>query len=388
MKILLVAEFFPENNRLNFTGGVETFNFYLSSYLSKSNQVIVLARRQSDDQFFKKPKSWQFDLIRIGNPTKHVEASLWSIPSRLQFIVEGIRQGQKIDFDIIQGNNFTTYLMAFVIGLLKKKPKVAWYPDVFVGRWVSLTNILVGFVGETIERINLVLPWDIFIALSNQTRTRLIEAGVDKKKIKVVYIGINSEIYEKFKAKKVKPFTISCICRLVSYKRADLLIKAVKILSDQGINLKVSIIGSGPEKVSLENLIRDQKLDKKVKIYSNLSINQKNKILKQSSLFCLPSEVEGFGIVILEAASCGLPLLLTDIPIFKEVTRGGVGSLFFRKGDEKDLASKIKKIMLSGSLRNKLSKETKDLVSFYSWEKITKEFERIYLNLIVKNEKI
>lgn len=383
MKLLFVSEFFPANKDLVFTGGVEAYNFYLVRELAKSNNVTVICRSSEN---YKKKIFQGCCVIGIKSPGR-VDSSILSIVPRLSFIFKSINLGMKEDFDLIQGNNFVSYPIAFLLGVFKKKPVIAWYPDVFIGRWFKLAGILSGFVGEIIERMTVLFPWAHFIALSNSTKNKLLKVGIKEEKISTIYAGVDIEFFKSIRTTKKPIFTISCVSRFVGYKRLDLLIKASKAIIDKGVEIRVEIIGDGPLQSKIRSLITEYKLEKSVFIKSNLPRYQLGKVIKSSNLFCLTSQEEGFGLVVLEAAACGIPFVVSDLPVLEEITRRK-GGLFFKSGNEKDLESRILEFIQNKKLQTKLKKETEILANSYNWKDISQQFLAIYSKILKKRLKI
>lgn len=380
MKILLVTEFFPENSDLKFTGGVEAYNYYLVKELTKKHQVTILCRRTGESNYNHLPSS-NLTVIRLGVISKRIDTGFLTIPGRLFFLIQVLLVGLKLEFDLIQGSNFVTYPLTFLLGAIKRKPAIAWYPDVFVGKWIKLTGLGSGIIGEISERLSLKLPWDKVIALSQSTENKLLKFGIKPAKITTIYAGVSREEFKEIKPLKHKKFTICCIARLVSYKRVDLLISAVEQVRNRGHVIDLNIIGEGPEKNRLVDLVDKLKLTEQIIFDAKLSRHDLVQKLKSADLFCLPSQEEGFGLVVIEAAACGVPYLVSDIPVLREITFQGLGGQFFKPGDVKNLSQKILEICNDKNLRHKLSQQTKQLVANYSWQKIANQFNEVYREL-------
>jgi glycosyltransferase involved in cell wall biosynthesis len=375
MKLLFVTEFFPADKKLIFTGGVEAYNYFLIQELSRKNQVTVICRNIPN---ISAGKNNNFKILRAGSPADRVDTGLVTIFGRFVFMLDCVRIGFNQEFDLVQGNNFVTYLPAFIIGWLKRKPKLAWYPDVFIGKWIKLTGFASGIIGEITERISLKLPWEKVIALSLSTKDKLIKSGINKNNIITIYGGVNNDFFKGVKVKKNKRFKICCVSRLVGYKNIDVLIKAAKIIKEKNIDFKLVIIGDGPERNNLLNLIQNLHLGSQIEIKSNLSRLNLAKELKSSSVFCLPSSEEGFGLVILEALAAGIPYIVSDIPVLREITQNGKGGLFFKEKDSKDLANKLITLAKDKKLINNIFKGGQELVQSYSWGNIANQFEETY----------
>src|SRR3989344_2546559 len=161
--------------------------------------------------------------------------------------------------------------------------------------------------------------------------------------------------------------TIICVARLVKTKRIDKLIKAVLGLQPMP---KLIIVGHGPQEKPLKNLAQGN-----VKFLQNLPRKDLIQILRRSDLFCLPSVVEGFGIATIEAMACGLPAVLADIPVNREVTRNGQGAVFFEPENVADLTAKIKTIK---SIYHQKQTEALVLAKVYTWDKIYRQTKAVY----------
>ncbi|MBI2596236.1 glycosyltransferase family 4 protein [Candidatus Daviesbacteria bacterium] len=385
MKILFIAEFFPSNNQLNFSGGVEAYNYFLVRELTKKNKITVICR--GENLTSKRRLKLPFKIIRIGKSSK-IDTSFMTIFQRVIFNILAIKAGLGEEFDLVQGNNFVTYIPAFIIGFVKRKPSIAWYPDVFIGKWIKLTGFFSGIVGEISERVAITFPWAHFIALSNSTKNKLLKTGIKVDKISTIYAGADLDFFTQIRVKKRIVFTICCISRLVNYKRLDLLIKAAAILKKEKLKFQIEIFGDGPEKENLLLLINRFGLDQWIKIESNLTRVELGRRLKSAHLFCLPSEQEGFGLSVIEAAACSLPYVVSNISVFREITHRGQGGLFFKQGSHFDLAKKIKKFIQDKKLEKKSSQNSFELAKRYSWEQIAQEFEQIYQKIITRKLKI
>jgi len=143
--------------------------------------------------------------------------------------------------------------------------------------------------------------------------------GIKKEKIEVIYQSINLErIKEKKKGKlpqeyrylfKKKPVIISC-GRLVEQKNFTFLIKAFKEIKEVVSNAKLLILGKGPLKSKLQQLINELNLKDDVVLLGFQS--NPYVFMRRADLFVLPSLYEGFANVIIEALACNVPIVSTD----------------------------------------------------------------------------
>lgn len=363
MKILWITEFFPASSQGEITGGVEARCFFVSKYLEKwGHQVDIVAERTNG-------KRW-------------THLSFGSLFVQLNFLVRiSFDACKKIfsDFEIVEGTNYGTYVIAWLLGTLRRKPVVFWYPDVFIGDWVK--NIgWIGLLGEIGERFILKLPVNLFLAISETTKNKLIKQGVPNNLIKVVACGADIRIRTSHSL--LKKYDIAVVSRLVGYKRVEDFIKAAADIKEAVPNFTSAVVGQGPEKRKLEAEVTKLGLNKNV-IFLGYLPSHKD-VLRQMELarvFCHPSTVEGFGIVVIEAMALGVPVVAANIPVISEITKNGKGALLFKPQDCHDLATMIIRLLSDRKLYKQKVEEARALAGEYTWEKIARATEKTYENL-------
>jgi glycosyltransferase involved in cell wall biosynthesis len=386
MKILFVTEFFPSDSDLRFTGGVEARTYHTAKLLAATDRAMVICRRTRELK--QKLSMGNLTIYPCGPTYATIEASFLSIGERMAFIAAATWQGLRLNFDLIEGSNFITYLPAYMVGLIKHKPKVAWFADVLANDWIKFFGIA-GLFGRILENISLHLNWDRVIALSRKTANKLIQNGISGKKISIIYGGVDFNEFQPMagppraeKIEKSKAKNIICICRLVNYKKVDNLILAFNQLKDRFTNLKLTIIGQGPEEKKLKQLVAKLNLTRKAMFYANLRRDALIKKLGQSTIFCLPSIIEGFGLVTIESAACLTPYVISDIPINREITHNGLGGIFFKPEDVNDLTNKLSTLLTNKKLYEQKQIEAAKLGQFYKWPKIITQTRNVYRGVL------
>ena len=359
MKILLITDFFPIGEDLRFSGGVEARTFFVAKELAKRSDVSVISTRLPKTSA--KEKMFGFTVYRPGPIINYNSGvpTVFDLHKRLSFIFSAISLGKRMSADVVDGGNFSDHFIAWRIANSKKIPCVFWYPDVFIGQWIKTSGLLGGLAGYLLEKINLFSSADLFIAISYVTKNKLIAQGVDKTKVITIPCGIEAGEFKQKIHKSSVP-QIICISRLVSYKRIKDLLLAFALVE------------------------RELKILNKIQFLENWPRQQLIKKIKESHLFVLPSAVEGFGISTIESAAAGVPYVVSDIPVFKEVTKNGKGGFLFTMGSPTDLAQKTKRLLQQDVLYKKKIEDAKELATFYNWRKIAIDTEKIYKLLIRK----
>ncbi|MDD4655772.1 MAG: glycosyltransferase family 4 protein [Bacteroidales bacterium] len=142
--------------------------------------------------------------------------------------------------------------------------------------------------------------------------------------------------------------TFLAVGRLVPQKGFDILIEAFAKFSEHNSEWKLNIIGDGPEKPLLDSIIERDNLSDRVKIHSfTKNIEQ---FYKESSIYILSSRWEGFGLVLFEAMQYKLPLIVSDIPIVKELLSNKEFAYVFKNEDSSHLASQMAQLSSSQEL--------------------------------------
>lgn len=200
-------------------------------------------------------------------------------------------------------------------------------------------------------------------------KTNFIPNGVNKSTIKKVNI-----IKKKYNLEKNK--YILFLARIVPEKGLQYLIEAFKELDT---NIKLVIAGSSSDTNKFYNEIK-RKVEEDDRIIMTGFIDGEllEELYSNCLLYCLPSDIEGMPISLLEAMSYGCNCLVSDI---KENTQiiGKYGHSF-KKGNIADLKEKLNYIINTETNTNK--KKIKNYIkNNYNWDKITKDIEKLYKKL-------
>ncbi len=372
MNICIVTEYFPHSEILDIKGGVEVCCYNEALELSKFHNVTVLTSKEGElDEF----NIQDVHVICCGDDRGYVQKG--SFTSRLKFMKDALNKHEILgDVDLVIGYNFITYPVAYKLAE-KLNSKVALrYHDVWIGEWTKNMGIT-GLFGEILERYIFKKDIDLYVAVSDYTRNNLNKYVDNSKTITVHNIvdfpQVESEHYS-------KP-TISCVARLVEYKRVNDLIKAVNIIKQEIPDIQCKIIGTGPEEEKLKNLTTQLNLEDNVEFLGFVEEHDDvMKVVNSSDIFCLPSIVEGFGIVIIEAQSLKTPFVAARIPPVVE-SSGQKGGLFYEPKDYEQLASQIQRILGDDELIKKLQIEGLENKNNYTKEVIGAKLNKAYESL-------
>lgn len=205
--------------------------------------------------------------------------------------------------------------------------------------------------------------------------------GVDSK---TVYIpnGVNYKKYCNIEPMQISHPSIFFIGRLVKFKGVDILIKSLQIVKKVYPDIHLYIAGNGPQSRNLKSLSRDLNLDSSITFLSFLSEEDKLKMLKSADIFVVPSRIETFGIVILEALASGIPIVASNTGGIPQILDNGKYGLLAETENSEDLAQKIIALIKNKSLRDELSEKGKQRAKEYSWDNVAFRTTELYSSIL------
>lgn len=171
------------------------------------------------------------------------------------------------------------------------------------------------------------------------------------KHLKAVYNVVNTDIFKLpnlINQTKNKPVFLH-ISTLTPQKNPEDMLIAFNYLKEK-LFIDFSLLIVGPEKKHLKVLSRDLHLDDHITWIAETTQQQLAAYMWQADAFILYSRFETFGCVNMEAISCGLPVIVSDIPVFREYLQQGKNAFFAAPENPEALASAIKSFIDSEPL--------------------------------------
>jgi glycosyltransferase involved in cell wall biosynthesis len=202
---------------------------------------------------------------------------------------------------------------------------------------------------------------DLVIVASLATKKSLTNFGFNEKKIAVIPYGAPIDYMFPDNYQKDVLFRAIFVGSICPRKGVHYLIEAWKSISSE--NMELILVG--------EMAYPDEwvKMNRKYFThYNRLPHSELVKLYQSSDVFVFPSLVEGFGLVILEAMACGLPVITTENTAGPDVITEGFDGFIIPLRDSQGLAEKILWCSNNRSLLRKMSKNARKKAEFYSWE--------------------
>ncbi|PIR94910.1 hypothetical protein COT95_01635 [Candidatus Falkowbacteria bacterium CG10_big_fil_rev_8_21_14_0_10_37_6] len=167
------------------------------------------------------------------------------------------------------------------------------------------------------------------------------------------------------------------------FKGLEVLLKALSgLMAEKKLKIKFLICGDGDLRHKYEKLAKDLKVDKNVVFTGRVPDEELTLYYNLADIFVLPSldKSEAFGIVLLEAMACGVPVMASDLPGVRSVFENGKQGYTIAPGSERHLRGKLEEFLKYPQTRLKMGREARMLVEKkYSWEQVAEKIKKIFL---------
>ncbi|MEM3638092.1 MAG: glycosyltransferase family 4 protein [Conexivisphaerales archaeon] len=203
------------------------------------------------------------------------------------------------------------------------------------------------------------------IGVNSRFTSRLLPS-ISSQNIFVLYPGVYADSIEYKKVNGGKK-TILFVGRLIERKGVDILLRAFSQIVKEFPDLKLVIVGDGPEYFKLKQLCQELKIIEKVEFTGELRGKELTKRYAEASIFVLPSrkipdDIEGFGTVFLEAAAFAVPSISTFTGGIPEAIINGVTGLLVPSDDSENLAKAMMTLLRNDVLRIRMGEEARNRV--------------------------
>ncbi len=214
------------------------------------------------------------------------------------------------------------------------------------------------------------------VAISKAVYDYLVSIGVKREKLELIYTGIDTERFKPKEVKRKWKPKIGIIAVLRAAKRHTFLLEAIK-----DMDIEVVIVGDGPQRKNIERYIRENRLENKVKMFG--FVEKPEEVIPTFDVVVLPSEHEALGTALLEAQSCGVPVIGSNVGGISECLIPNQTGFLFEKDNLEDLKNKIKLLLENSKLREEFGKKAREfVVKKFSIEEMVRKTEDLYKRLV------
>lgn len=280
-------------------------------------------------------------------------------------------------FDIMDVSAFPYFscFSAKLVSVIRRTPMVITWHEVWGDYWYEYLGKQ-GFFGTIVEVMVSKLS-SRCIVVSEITKNNLESLGSSCKNVQIVQNGIDLK-----KIDGITPSIHKCdiifIGRLIREKKIDLLIEAMIHVKKSLPEVECHIIGGGPEKERLYDLVIRHGLQDNIKFLGFLDHDEVISNIKSSKVLALPSIREGFGMVVIEAFGCGIPVVIVRHQGNAACELVDEGTGIIADQDPKELAKAFLKLILDNGQRTRMAFNSKQKAQGYDWDNIVELITNFY----------
>ncbi len=330
-----------------------------------------------------------FPKQEIVNGVPIYRYSVTNLPFVKNFSVKLIKDLRFCDIDILHFQGLSRLFSGWLLQKsVKKKIKIltthGLQEAAEITRRSKLSALINPFFIDSLKNL------DHIIALSKTDVMLLVFLGINRNKITLIPNGIDVKKFEKRRkfVERNGKMKILCVARFDKNKNYESLVYALSKLK-KDLEFEAYFVGAVTDAKyfkKIMSLIKNNGLEKIVKIGLSLDDPALVDCYFSCDLFVLPSRVETFALVILEAMYAGLPIIATPVGCVPDIVKDEVNGFVVPKNDPIELYKACLKLLKNEKMRNDMGNINKEVARNYTWSKIASSTYNLYQQLMEKHQ--
>ena len=371
-------------------GGAERVSLsFLQHYRRKNITVfpILLCRPWETDNLFVNEltkKGFDFCIVPTRLKPREQGGDYFRVLRCARIIYAELKKGQ---FDLVHTNGYFADITGLIGAKLQRIPIISTCHG-FIANDTKLAvyNVLDVIALRCMNQI---------ITVSGKIKSDLVEKGLKENKIQIIQNAVESiddatwfqqqrqNVRRKYEIKETE-IVLGYVGRLSVEKGVKYLIEAGADMVKAGVQVRILIIGDGPQKKEIKQTAQEQGLGEKV-LFAGFQQNV-SAILPAFDTFVLPSLTEGTSMALLEAMACGLPVIATAVGGTPKVLVSQVNGMLVPPESPEAIVHAVMQLIEDEALRNRLGHEAKQTIaSDFSITRWIGKIESIYSETIGKS---
>lgn len=375
-------------------GGFEIFTQNVAERIGKTDDVFVVTSRVVNT-----PKKEEKDRLKIFRTSPQVLKDLaytkpWFLVGAMIWILfKSIIIVKKEKIDLIHAQKsagFLSGLLGYLLSKITKTPYIITIQSADFSIYRPHLNIkIIKGISGAIEKAT-IKNAAICHSVSNYLKKHLEKYSPGK--IIVIPNGVNQGVFKpdfnKEETRKklgfsTKNLIMACDSRLENKNGTHDVIEAANYFKNDIGDFKVIVVGDGPDRKKIEAMVDKYELKDRVFLLGRVQYSDLPKLMAACDIFIRPSLAEGFGISFIEAMACGVGVIATPVGGIVDFLKDRENGLFCEPGNPKDIAEKIKLLLVDKELFNRLvNNGLKTIKEEYNWDKISEKIKEIYQQIL------
>lgn len=293
--------------------------------------------------------------------------------------VRDIRECIRADkVDLVHSHGYKADLYGYLAASREGKPIVATCHN-WLGGSASLG------IYNRLDRMAL-RKFNAVAAVSSEVAGKLRASGIAESKIRPIANGVNAELFCGAAAAEVRPAsvkgkTMGMVARLDLQKGFEVLLQAILDLKSDFPDLKLMVVGEGPDRERIEEIVQQLGLAQNVVLLGQR--NDMPAIYAAMDIFVLPSFNEGLPMTVLEAMAAGKPVVATRVGAIPSVLQDGEAGLLVAPGDGNSLRQALATLLSDPALCARLGRHGQWYVQQnYTSEVMARNYIRMYRDVL------
>jgi len=206
-----------------------------------------------------------------------------------------------------------------------------------------------------------------------------------KSPIEVIPFGVDTEIFHPQPNRDADQITIGMVKKMAPHYGPKYLLEAFRVINKKYSNSRLILIGGGPQEKELQRLARDYGIAESCSFVGPVPHGEVPRWLNKFDIYCAPSTLESFGVSVVEASACGLPVIVSRVGGLPEVVLEDKTGIIIPPRDVHSLVQALETLIFDQDLRIKMGAAGRIFVQQrYNWEFCVDKMEQLYHQMIDK----
>lgn len=282
------------------------------------------------------------------------------------------RSGSEGGFDLVIDE---IHGLPFFTPLFVKKPKITFIHEVADEIWDYMFPFPLNKIGKFIEPLYFKLYKNIkFWTDADSTIDDLVKMGIKRKNCVAINCPVSNKPLNTLPKKENNP-TFIFVSRVVKMKGIEEVIRAFFYILRELKDANLWIVGDGDKRYveELKETMRDYSISTKVKFYGHISEGEKLELMKKAHLLLHASVKEGWGLVVIEAASQATPAIVYNVSGLRDSVKDDRTGIILNENTAKEMAKQAVTLIKDKRRYNRLQKNALSWASSLNWENATEQ---------------
>jgi len=225
--------------------------------------------------------------------------------------------------------------------------------------------------------------------VSGSTKQELVGHGFNPDNIALVHNAVDHSLYSPGQEQRRSSSTlhIGYLGRIKKYKSVDHVLKAFAVVHRELPNTTLTIVGDGDVKLDLERLANNLGIINAVQFTGHVPSQKKVELLRSMDIVVNPSAKEGWGLTVIEANACGVPVVASNVPGLRDSVVDGTTGLLYEYGNIDQLVQKMLTLLRYEESRKAFSAAAIEWAGKFQWERSADAMEQV-LQKVVANRSL